>query len=990
MLRYWDGTRWTGYKSGVGVAAKPDLGSVHAEKVAIFGARQDLEEVQPSRARRASFTYDAFLSYSHQDGAVAGGIQKGLHRIGRRVGRLNALRVFRDSTDLSANPDLWGKVTDAMDRSRYLIVVLSPRAAASEWVDREVGYWLKRRGPDQMLIVLAEGHLHWDEGAGRFDPDRSDVSLPVLKEPGVLPGEPLYVDVSGDAPWDPQASTFRDKVTDLAAPIHGKSKYELASDDVREQRRFRRLRRAAIVSLVVLTVGALVAATYAFVQRQQAIHQRNEAVARQLVSEAQSMLAGVREGNDARAINQVLAARKIAAKPDEGAALSALQATTDQLKIIDTDAVVSEIAISTDGQRIMSAGSGTGSFRTSTVTFRDAGTGRITATFPGFAFSADGSRVLSFVDDKRLQARDTRTGQPVGPAIEQNQDGGALMDLAFSPDTRKVVFAQYPSMLYLWDIESGTVIPMTGFSDAISSVVFMPDGRRVVTSGSDGVIRVWDAESGLQLSQPISMKNSPSSALAVSKDERHIITDGELSNGVRIWDLDTGQLIAHGEAHAPQYSNYVRSLALSRDGRRIVSGSTDRTIQMWDAETAAPIGGPLTGHRDTVDGVAFSVDGEQIISGSSDKTIRVWNANPTNTLGKPVAGAITSDVAISPDGRRIVWYGDAAINVWDAQTLKPVLPPLVGEADDFALSRDGLRIASLGATTVTIWDGNTGARLHEWNTGQQLSPIFARIIFSPDGQKIATFGNAVHNFGKDDQTSDTSLVVWDANSGTQIGPRVAERTTGAGVTSAAFSPDARYLAHNKDMKLTIVDVASGRTVKEPSDVLGLLGVEYAAYRPDGKQILAVGAKRGGSTAARTISLLDPRSGQILAEMTDPTGVAAPIFTANGKYIISGHKNNIRVWDAENHVAIGDLTGGTAHADVIAISDDNRHIVATNLSVDREGQTYVEAGLWPGPTAWADLLCAKLSENMSDKDWNEWVGTAIPYTPACPDLPKSPN
>ena len=104
----------------------------------------------PSHLRRNTrrrITYDAFLSYNHQDGAVAAGIQKGLHHIGRRVGQLNALRVFRDSTDLTANPDLWGKVADAMDRSRYLIVVLSPRAAASDWVNKEVAHWLERRGP---------------------------------------------------------------------------------------------------------------------------------------------------------------------------------------------------------------------------------------------------------------------------------------------------------------------------------------------------------------------------------------------------------------------------------------------------------------------------------------------------------------------------------------------------------------------------------------------------------------------------------------------------------------------------------------------------------------------------------------------------------------------------------------------------------------------------------------------------------------------------
>ena len=147
------------------------------------------------RHQGASFTYDAFLSYSHHDDAVAAGIQKGLHHIGRRVGQLHALRVFRDSTDLAANPNLWGRVSDAMDRSRYLIVVLSPRAAASEWVNKEVSYWLQHRGPDQLLIVLAEGHLDWDEANKRLDADRSDAALPVLTEPGVLAAEPLHVDV---------------------------------------------------------------------------------------------------------------------------------------------------------------------------------------------------------------------------------------------------------------------------------------------------------------------------------------------------------------------------------------------------------------------------------------------------------------------------------------------------------------------------------------------------------------------------------------------------------------------------------------------------------------------------------------------------------------------------------------------------------------------------------------------------------------------------
>ena len=175
------------------------------------------------------FLYDAFLSYDHDDRAVAYGIQRGLHRIGRRVGRLYALRVFRDSTDLSASPDLWGRVTEAMDRSRYMIAVLSPHAVASAWVNREVAYWLERRGPHQLMFVVAGGHLSWDADRARFDADLSDAALPALTMPGALPTEPFYVDVTDDAPWDPAAPLFREKVTDLAAPIHGKAKYELAT-----------------------------------------------------------------------------------------------------------------------------------------------------------------------------------------------------------------------------------------------------------------------------------------------------------------------------------------------------------------------------------------------------------------------------------------------------------------------------------------------------------------------------------------------------------------------------------------------------------------------------------------------------------------------------------------------------------------------------------------------------------------------------------------
>jgi len=100
----------------------------------------------------------------------------------------------------------------------------------------------------------------------------------------------------------------------------------------------------------------------------------------------------------------------------------------------------------------------------------------------------------------------------------------------------------------------------------------------------------------------------------------------------------------------------VRSVAYSPDGRHIISGSFDRTIRIWDADTGAAVSRPLEGHTDSVWSVASSPDGRQIISGSSDRTIRIWDAETGATAGKPPGGHTYSvqSVAYSSDGKHIV------------------------------------------------------------------------------------------------------------------------------------------------------------------------------------------------------------------------------------------------------------------------------------------------------------------------------------------------
>ena len=74
------------------------------------------------------------------------------------------------------------------------------------------------------------------------------------------------------------------------------------------------------------------------------------------------------------------------------------------------------------------------------------------------------------------------------------------------------------------------------------------------------------------------------------------------------------------------HSDAVLSVAYSADGKKIVSGSKDKSIRVWDAETGKIIIDPLKGHTDSVLSVSLSRDGKKIVSGSDDKTVRVWDA----------------------------------------------------------------------------------------------------------------------------------------------------------------------------------------------------------------------------------------------------------------------------------------------------------------------------------------------------------------------------
>jgi len=135
--------------------------------------------------------YDGFVSYSHaKDKPIAAALQSAIQKLGKPWYRRRALRLFRDDTSLSATPHLWPTIELALGASSHFLLLASPEAAASEWVGKEVTYWLEHRSIDTLLIALTDGELLWDRETGDF---HDDAAAPAPLPPALkkrFPNEP--------------------------------------------------------------------------------------------------------------------------------------------------------------------------------------------------------------------------------------------------------------------------------------------------------------------------------------------------------------------------------------------------------------------------------------------------------------------------------------------------------------------------------------------------------------------------------------------------------------------------------------------------------------------------------------------------------------------------------------------------------------------------------------------------------------------------------
>jgi WD40 repeat protein len=304
---------------------------------------------------------------------------------------------------------------------------------------------------------------------------------------------------------------------------------------------------------------------------------------------------------------------------------------------------------------------------------------------------------------------------------------------------------------------------------------------------------------------------------------------------------------------------------------------TDRSAPP-DAETdKLEVMVPL-GHFDIVNCVAVSKDGKYLLSGSADRRVRLWETQ-TGRMIRIVAGHSrdVNSVAFSPDGRLVgSWCGsssnagdsrDYALHLWDLQTGKAVttLENATKEITAFAFSPDGRTIACGGASTVAVYEIASGKML--WSSAEGLKGNVDALAFTSDGSTLATgCYNLTDNSG-------AAIKMWDAATGAvkQILPGEHK------VDSLAFSPDGKTLASGEHVAtLLLWDLATGQPRKLTGHTSAV--ISSVAFSPDGSRLLS-------ASWDNTARLWDVRTGQEIRQFPFPPYTTNAAFSADGKSVL---------------------------------------------------------------------------------------------------------
>ncbi len=368
----------------------------------------------------------------------------------------------------------------------------------------------------------------------------------------------------------------------------------------------------------------------------------------------------------------------------------------------------------------------------------------------------------------------------------------------------------------------------------------------------------------------------------------------------------------------------VFSVAISTDGKTIVSGGEDGTVRLWDNSGKA-IGKPIKAHQGWVNSVAISTDGQTIVSGGSDWTVRLWE-HSGKAIGQSFKGHQyrVNSIAISDNEQTLV-SGDenGMVRLWDrsGNSIGKLIKKHKGWVNSVAISRDGQTIVSAGEDGIVRWRDHA-----DKHTGQYTKHEgwVNSVAISRDGQNFVSGGE------------DRIVHLWN-RSGNSIGQFKEHKGR---IYSVAISDSGKTIVSGGEYGLVYLWNPSSKFIREP--IKAHKGwVNSVAISDNGQTIVS-----GGSDGK--VRLWDG-SGKPIGQpfKGHENEVRAVAISRDGKTIISAGKDGtVRLWDRSGKPIGQPFKGHENEVRAVAISAD--------------GQTFVSGGsdrtvrLWDN-RLWNDLL-----------------------------------
>lgn len=767
-------------------------------------------------------------------------------------------------------------------------------------------------------------------------------------------------------------------------------------------RRRDRILRAVLALTVIVALAA--AAGFVWARHTQGVAERSarDATAQKLVAEAQARLTDARQGDDVQALNELLAANKLADVPNDRPLLNALVDRYSMRKVLVVNEPVIAVASAPQGHRLaMAEPGGIRVWDTRPAGWQDAigdkaqvlrgGDAKLT----GMAIGPDGQIIAAGTEDGAVRVWDSANAFADSRAVGSRHDG-RITSLAMSSNGL-IAAGGVDGNVTIWSSVARQPMPPIEGDGEIFALAFDPSGQRLAVGRADGTIRLFDIF-GPAAAEAQSRRDAHLGgvmSLAFSPDGK-LLASGGADNRVRVWTPDSIEPMKEMDGHTAT----VTDVAFNDDSTRIASGSNDKTVQMWDVASGERIGDPMRGHGGLVLSVDFAEDGNDIVSGGNEHTMRLWDA----TAGQPISTPISSktgpltDVAIGSNGREIVSVGvDRTVRVWNADTGTQIdsMSGHDGTVTSVALSPTDSTVASASSDgTVRLWrrgtaDVSGSNDITVFDAGRPLTSV----AFSPTGNRLAV------------AAVDGQIVVWDLPSGQR---RLFENRDRALVYDVAFDPKHDRLASvSASGYLRVWQLEDGAQLWErnaaqqlPDDVKakeelaeGLPGsLISVAFSPAGERVAAGGVnwtKAGGAvgflqrfnvddgaTVGRPIKVGNAVMGIAFSRAQASTGGDRIVVASFDPY-------EVQLWNTDKpNDAQFIFAGHQAQVVSVAISLDNRRIV----SASADGSLR----MWPNlPTTPADeAICAKLTSSMTDKQWDTWISTEMPPQETCPNLSES--